>query len=156
MGTQLPSPKREQIPNFLPIFIVAKRLDASRCHLVWGLGLRDIVLDGDLAPPKRGAASSFRFLSVVAKRLDGRRHHLVRTVDGDQALHERGTEPPLFSTHVYCGHDRPSQLLLSCCLLYSWDRTELAAGGPILTIRHMTRFHARKFLLEVAITQLFI
>jgi len=24
-------------PNFWPIFIVAKRLDASRCHLVWRL-----------------------------------------------------------------------------------------------------------------------
>ena len=35
-GTQLPSPKRGQSPlNFRPIFIVAKRLDASRCHLVW-------------------------------------------------------------------------------------------------------------------------
>ena len=29
-------PKREQsLPNFRPIFIVAKRLDASRCHLAW-------------------------------------------------------------------------------------------------------------------------
>ena len=24
-------------------------------------------------------------------------------------------QPPLFSAHVYCGHDRPSQLLLSSC-----------------------------------------
>ena len=24
--------------------------------------------------------------------------------------------PPLFSAHVYCGHGRPSQLLLSACL----------------------------------------
>ena len=32
-----PSPKRWQrpFPNFQPISIVAKRLDASRCHLVW-------------------------------------------------------------------------------------------------------------------------
>ena len=35
MRTQLPSPKRGQSPsNFRPISIVAKRLDASRCHLV--------------------------------------------------------------------------------------------------------------------------
>jgi len=27
-GNQLPSPKRGQTPNFRPIFIVAKRLDA--------------------------------------------------------------------------------------------------------------------------------
>jgi len=25
----------EPLPNFRPISIVAKRLDASRCHLVW-------------------------------------------------------------------------------------------------------------------------
>jgi len=33
----LPSPKRGQspLPNFRPISIVAKRLHASRCHLVW-------------------------------------------------------------------------------------------------------------------------
>jgi len=31
------SPKRggAALPNFRPIFVVAKRLDASRCHLVW-------------------------------------------------------------------------------------------------------------------------
>ena len=28
---------------------------------------------------------------------------------------ERGTAAPLFSAHVYCGHGRPSQLLLSSC-----------------------------------------
>ena len=34
-GTQLPSPKGAELtPNFWPILIVAKRLDASRCHLV--------------------------------------------------------------------------------------------------------------------------
>jgi len=33
----LSSPKRGQspIPNFWPISTVAKRLEASRCHLVW-------------------------------------------------------------------------------------------------------------------------
>ena len=34
-----PSPSqkrgRSPLPNFRPIYIVAKRLDASRCHLVW-------------------------------------------------------------------------------------------------------------------------
>ena len=35
MGTQLPSSKRGRAPpNFRLIFIVAKRLEASRCHLV--------------------------------------------------------------------------------------------------------------------------
>jgi len=33
----LPSPERGQspLPNFWPVSIVAKRLHASRCHLVW-------------------------------------------------------------------------------------------------------------------------
>ena len=37
METQPPSPKRGQspLPNFRPISIVAKWLDAPRCHLVW-------------------------------------------------------------------------------------------------------------------------
>ena len=36
-GDPAPSPKRGRIPlpNFQPISIVAKRLDASTCHLVW-------------------------------------------------------------------------------------------------------------------------
>jgi len=36
-------------------------------------------------------------------------------LDGLPALRERGTAPPLLG-HVYCGHGRPSQLLLSSCL----------------------------------------
>ena len=31
--------KGAEPPNFRPIFIVAKRLDTSRCHSVWGLSL---------------------------------------------------------------------------------------------------------------------
>jgi len=35
-------------------------------------------------------------------------------LDGIQLPRESGTAAPLlFSAHVYCGHDRPSQLLLS-------------------------------------------
>jgi len=33
---------------------------------------------------------------------------------------ERGTAAPFFSDRVYCGHGRPSQLLLSCC--YCWNQ----------------------------------
>jgi len=41
--------------------------------------------------------------------------HIV--LDRDPALpRERGiAAPPLFSAHVYCGHGRPSQLMLSSC-----------------------------------------
>jgi len=34
-GDPAPLAKKGQTPNFRPIFIFAKRLDASRCHLVW-------------------------------------------------------------------------------------------------------------------------
>jgi len=38
-------------------------------------------------------------------------------LDGDPAPpRERGTAAPLFSAHVYCGHSRPSQLLLTSCI----------------------------------------
>jgi len=46
--------------------------------------------------------------------------HIV--LDGDVlavlALRERGTAAPVFSAHVYSGHGRPSQLLLSFCTLF--------------------------------------
>jgi len=39
--------------------------------------------------------------------------HIV--LDGVPAVHRRGTAAPLFSAHVYFGHGRPSQILLSSC-----------------------------------------
>jgi len=59
--TQLPSTKWGQsfLPNFRPVFIVAKRLDASRCHSV-RLSPGDFMLDGDPAPSsKRGRSPQF-------------------------------------------------------------------------------------------------
>jgi len=41
------------------------------------------------------------------------RPHCVRR--GPIYTRERGTAAPPFSAHVYCGHGRPSQLLLSSC-----------------------------------------
>jgi len=41
--------------------------------------------------------------------------HIV--LDGVPPLRETGTEPPIFWAHVYCGHGRPPQLLLSSCLI---------------------------------------
>ena len=62
--------KGEEPPSFRPISVVAKRLDASRCHLVMEVGLSpgDFVLDGDPAPPKSCTApASFWSMSIVAK-----------------------------------------------------------------------------------------
>jgi len=48
--------------------------------------------------------------------------HIV--LDGDPSTpSERGTAAPLFSYHVYCGHGRPSRLLLSSCFSTSIQST---------------------------------
>jgi len=41
--------------------------------------------------------------------------HIV--LDVLPAVPKRGTAAPLFSADVYCGHGRPSQLLLTSCFL---------------------------------------
>ena len=54
---------------------------------------------------------------------------------------ERGTAaPPLFSAHVYCGHGRPSQLLLSSCFnmqsRQKCNKNVLAAKTIVFHFRH--------------------
>jgi len=91
-----------------------------------GLGPGDIVLDGDPTPPLLKGAQPPVFgpcllwpngwMDEDATWYGSRPWpgHIV--LDGDPAPRERGTAaPPLFSTHVYCGHGRPVQLLLSSC-----------------------------------------
>jgi len=92
-----------------------------------GLGPGHIVLDGDLAPlPKKGAQPQIfgscllwpnGWMDQDARWYGGRprlRRRCVRW--GPSFTTERSTvAPPLFSTHVYCGHGRLSQLLLSSC-----------------------------------------
>ena len=54
----LPKKGAEPPPNFRPIFIVGKRLDASRCHLVWRYASvrRLCVRWGPSLPPQKGGA----------------------------------------------------------------------------------------------------
>jgi len=61
-----------------------------------GLGLRDIVVDVDPAIPRKKDTPT------------------PPTRRGPNSR-ERGTAAPLFSAHAYCGHGRPSHLLLSSC-----------------------------------------
>jgi len=86
-----------------------------------GLGPGDIVLDGDPVPPKRGTASQFSAQVYCGQRLDGwygsrpwPRPHCVRW--GPSPPSKWAQKSRLFSARVYCGHGRPSQLLLSSCL----------------------------------------
>ena len=67
-----PLPKRGHNPLFWPISIVAKRLDASRCHLVWRYRPRPRPHCAILGPsyPKKGhSLPNFRPMSIVSKRL---------------------------------------------------------------------------------------
>jgi len=71
-------------PTFWPMSIVAKRLDESRCHLVWRRAfapwLRPHCVRWDPARPHIKGAQTPNFwpIYVVAKRWDGSRCHLVR------------------------------------------------------------------------------
>jgi len=85
------------------------------------IGSGDVVLDGVAAPPLKALQFS---VHVYCGRMAGWMKTLLGTdvdvgpchtvLDGVPALRKRG-QPPVFSAHVYCGHGRPSQLLLSSC-----------------------------------------
>jgi len=83
--------------------------------------------------PKKGAEPpNFWPMSIVAKQPDGSRWHLAwrwawsrpHCIRWGPSFRKRGIAAPLFSAHVYCGHSRPSQLLLSSC--YWWLLSVLA------------------------------
>ena len=86
-----------------------------------GLGPGDFVFDGDPAIPQN---STTQFLAHVycgqtagwmktqlGMEVDLGPGHIV--LDG---CAKRAQRPPIFSARVYCGHGRPSQLLLSSCV----------------------------------------
>jgi len=100
-----------------------------------GLGPGDCVFDGDPAAPRTGGTpTTTQFLARVycgqtaawmktplGTEVDLGPGHIV--LDGVPALRETGTTaPPIFSAGVYCGHGRPSQLLLSSCLIIGRTR----------------------------------
>jgi len=53
--------KGAELPNFRPIFIVARRLDATRCHLVWRYRPqpRRLCVRWDPVPPQNGRTPQF-------------------------------------------------------------------------------------------------
>ena len=96
-----------------------------------GLSLGDFVLDGEpvpsptrgRSPPIFGQCLSWPTLvycgqmagwmkTPLGTEVDLGSGHVV--LDGVPAP-AKGAQHPLFSVHVYCGHGRPSQLLLSSC-----------------------------------------
>jgi len=85
------------------------------------------VLDGDPATPrKNGHTHPTQCLAhVYCGQMDEWMKTPLGTVvdlgpghivlDGVPAPEKGAQQPPLFSAYVYCGHGRPSQLLLSSC-----------------------------------------
>jgi len=63
-------------------------------------------------------------------------------LDGDPAPRKKGTVAPTkLSAHVYCGHGRPSQLLLSSCYIlevtfdiFSWSMLTLPMSYTTLLL----------------------
>ena len=95
-----------------------------------GLSPGNFVLDGDLAPlEKKSTPTTTQFLAHVYRgqmagwmktplgmEVDIASGHIA--LDGVPAP-AKGN--PLFLVHVYCGHGRPSQLLLSSCIDGCWQ-----------------------------------
>jgi len=93
-----------------------------------GLGPGDFVFDGDSATPRtEGKPTTSQFLAhVYCDQAAGRMKtplgteadlgpgHIV--LDGVPARTKGTQQSRIFSAHVYCGHGRPSQLLLSSCI----------------------------------------
>jgi len=121
-----PPLKGHSPPQFSAMSVVAKRLDGLRWHLVWvGLGPSDFVFDGTQLPPQQRAHNHPVFgpcllwpngwMDEDATWYGSRPRPCYIVLVGVRALRETGTAAPIFSVRVYCGHGRPSQLLLSSC-----------------------------------------
>jgi len=137
MGTQPPSPKRGRSPSAIfgqCLFGQTAGWIKVALGMEVGLSPGHIVLDGDPATScKEGILTPAQFLDHVycgqmagwmktprGTEVDLGPCHIV--LDGVPPLRERGTAAPLFLAHVYCGHGRPSQLLLSSCRLFFHHR----------------------------------
>jgi len=93
-----------------------------------GVGAGDFVFDRDPAMPRKEAHPPHLTFDPCILWPNGwmdkdatwygsrprPRPHCVRR---GPSSHRKGHSSPLFSAHVYCGHGRPSQLLLSSCFL---------------------------------------
>ena len=131
--TQLPSPKGAH-PQFSANVPCGETAGWTKIPLGMevGLGPGDFVFDGDPAPSSRKRTQpATQFLAYVycgqtavwIKMALGTEVNLGPgdvVLDGDRASPTKGAQQlPLFSTHVYFGHGRQSQLLLSSCLVLS-------------------------------------
>jgi len=106
-----PPPKEGAAPNFRPMYVVAKWLDGSRCHLAGrevGLSPSHIVLDEDPAPlPQREQSPQFsahvycgHSAGWIKMKLGAQVGLIVLDGDSDPPLTEG--QSPQFSSHICC------------------------------------------------------
>jgi len=112
--------------NFRPTSILAKWLNGSRCHLVRRYASAYATLCSmwtQLHPEKRAHPSHSIFAPCLlwpngwmdedAAWYGSRPRPEPHCTTRGPSSRERSTVTTLFSAHVYCGHGRPSQLLLN-------------------------------------------
>ena len=134
MGTQAPLPKGRRRPGADPRFSAQGYCGRTAGWIKMALGMEGLgpvhtVLDGTQLPsPKQGQSPpNFRpslswpngWMDEDAAWYGSRsrpRRHCTRRGPNSR---EKGHSSPLFLAHAYCGHGRPSQLLLSSCLRHS-------------------------------------
>ena len=93
-----------------------------------GLGPGDFVFGGDPATLRKTAHPIFGpcllwpngWMDEDATWYRSRPRPRPHCIRRDPSCPPKGHSTPLFSTHVYCGHGRPSQLLLSSCYFLIW------------------------------------
>ena len=111
-------------PNFQSMSVVAKRLDglikmAMALGMEVGLGPGELVFGGDPAIQKQRVhplpPSYFQTAGWMknATWYGSRPRSMPHCIRRAPSAVRNGHSSPLFSARVYCGHGRPSQLLLS-------------------------------------------
>ena len=130
MGTQLPLPYRGTVPQFSAIVRCGQttRWTNMALGMEVGLGPGDFVRGGPSYPQNREHTHHHPVFGPCLLWPNGwmdedatwygsrprpRPQRCIRW--GPISYPRMGHSSPLFSAHIYCGHGRPSQLLLSSC-----------------------------------------
>ena len=128
-----PIPKKERSPGRSPLFSAHVYRGQTAAWIKMPLGMEvglspgDFVFIGDPATPKKGTPTPHPIFGPCLLWPNGwmdeeaawygsrprPRPHCFRPTESQ--LPRKGHSSPLFSAHVYCGHGRPFQLLLSSC-----------------------------------------
>jgi len=145
-GPSSPPQKSGQSPQFSAHFYCDQTAGCVKMPLRIEVSLSpgNFVLDGDPAPPPKGTEPPIfgprllwpnRCIDQDATWYGGRprpTRHCVRC--GPSYPQKKGhTHPAQFLAHVYCGHGRPSQLLLSSCMSVPSCRPRVVRSKGALT-----------------------